>query len=279
MLSTPATAARILAGLALCVSAVAQTQPSGSGGGARVDVTLNLDPKVDEILTRIEQREIQDLRARLRWQMEYALTEDKETKLGEIWYKDEEPVGQFKVRFESRVREGRKDRLSEEHLFDGNWYIEKRDEPSKTITRREVRAKDDPRDPFKLGEGAFPLPFGQTKQSILREFDVELRDTRERDPEGTEKLRLTPRENTHTGQDYAWLEFWVAREGRQAGLPVQVRAAKLDGTGTVNSYITVHFTDAELNTGFASSVFRIDTPPGYEEIVEPLGQTTPLPTP
>ena len=58
---------------------------------------------------------------------------------------------------------------------------------------------------------------------------------------------------------------------------VKVMAGKKDGTGAVNSYITITFSDVELNTGFARNVFKIDVPPGYEVVEERLEPLPPLP--
>ena len=78
------------------------------------------------------------------------------------------------------------------------------------------------------------------------------------------RLELTPRPNTQTGRTYRRLDFWVARTGDQAGLPVKVMAGKKDGTGAVNSYITITFSKIELNSGFSGSVFKIDVPRGFK---------------
>jgi len=235
-----------------------------------------LDPVVDKILTRLEKRRVHDLRARVKWELTYAIEEDSDTdrKFGQIWYKEEKPVAKFKVHFDRKVVGNRQQKLDEEHLFDGRWYIELQSR-TKTVTRREIRRPGDRRNPYKLGEGAFPLPFGQKKADILREFVVRHMPGKKSDPPGTDHLRLIPRPNTETGRTYKSLDFWVVRAGPLGGLPIKVMAGKKDGTGAVNSYITITFSQVELNTGFSSSVFEIPTPPGYEEIVERLEDAAP----
>lgn len=256
------------AGLLLCASWAAAQAPTTQPA---------LDPKVDKILTRLERRSVEDLRARVAWRQRYLIDEEEDalTKKGEIWYQDHEPVARFVIHFTERIAGGRKDKLDERHLFDGCWYVELQSR-TKTLTRREVRRPTDRGDPYKVGEGVFPLPFGQKKEHILREFDVELVERHKDDPEETDHIRLTPRGDTRTGELYKRLDFWVQREGPLAGLPMVVRVAKKDGTGRVNSYITISFADARLNTGFSSSVFELKCPPGYEEIVERL---EPIPPP
>jgi len=232
-----------------------------------------LDPVVDKILTRLESRDVHDLKAKLRWELssEVEEEEDANIKFGEIWYKEAEPVAKFLVVFEHKLVGDRRRPLDEKHLFDGRWYI-KLEKQTKTVTRQEIRRADDPVDPYRIGEGPFPLPFGQKKADVLREFDVSRMPPAEGDPPATDHLRLVPREGTRTGERYRIVDLWIAREGACAGLPIKVRTAKRDGLST----ITIAFEDVRLNTGFSDSVFKIETPLGYEEYVETL-EPVPLP--
>lgn len=263
------TVAGMILALAACVAGYGQPAPPTD----RPTMPPKLDPRVDQILTRLEQREVHDLRAKVKWELTYAIEEDEDSdrKFGTIWYRESQPVAQFKVHFDRKIVGSTSRKLNEEHLFDGRWYVELHAQ-TKTVTRREIRREGETTNPYKLGEGAFPLPFGQKKADILAEFEVKLVPEKKGDPPGTDHLELTPRPNTQTGRTYKRLDFWVARTGEQAGLPVKVVAGKKDGTGAVNSYITITFTKIELNCGFSGSVFKIDVPRGYEEIVERLDQ-------
>jgi hypothetical protein len=250
----------MIAILAGCVAA------GGQVASAPTTAPAALDPEVDRILTRLEERRVQDLRARVAWRQEYIndTEEDWVTKRGEIWYQKSEPVAKFAIHFTEKLTGTRRDPLDERHVFDGCWYIEA-DARTKTVERREVRKPNDPTNPYKVGEGVFPLPFGQKKDDILREFSVAKIAPENSDPAGTDHLRLIPREGTKTGQSYKQLDFWVEREGPTAGLPSKVRVAKLRGTGQLDSHITFTFSDAQLNTGFSTSVFEFKTPSGYTE--------------
>ncbi len=268
-----------MAAAACAVHAAAAAVQSAQSGASSAPAA-DLAPEVDRILSRLEQRQVEDLRAAVTWETEYVLSGDRERKRGTIWYKKLNPLASFKVKFDSRIVGDRKEPLGEEHLFDGRWYIELQPPPARTVTRREIRAADDRRDPYKLGEGAFPVPFGQKKADILREFEVALLSGAEKpSARGTlppcDRVRLTPKTGTHTAQRYESIDFWIAREGPQAGLPLKVMAGQRDGTGEVNSYFTVTFDDVQLNSGFNESVFRIDTPPGFAEVVEPLEPKAP----
>jgi hypothetical protein len=263
------TATGMIAVLATCVAAWAQSKPADNA---------DLDPIVDKILTRLEARQVNDLRAKVRWELTYAIEEDEDAdiKFGEIWYKQVEPVAKFLVHFDAKIVGNSRRKLDEKHMFDGRWYTELQSR-TKTITRREIRRADEPGDPYRIGEGPFPLPFGQKKADILREFTVTRVPPAKGDPPATDHLKLVPREGASTGQTYKVIDFWVAQQGPAAGLPIKVRTAKKDGTGRVNSYITITFDRIQLNTGFSGSIFKIAKPPGYEYYEEKLEPIPPPP--
>ena len=264
----------ILAGMItapwLCAPARAQAVEALRLSGAGSE-TAAPDPVVDRILTRLEDRRVPDLRAKVQWKLEYVVDDEAEVKLGQLWFKDAPPVAQFKAHFTAKISGDRRQELDEQHMFDGHWYTELQSQ-GKTLTRREIRAPNDRRDPYRLGEGAFPLPFGQRKADILREFEVSLvAPDAKNDPPDTDHLKLVPRPGSQTYDTYQSVEFWIAREGANiAGLPVKVRVGKLDGEGSLNSHITVVFGSPEVNVGLSDSIFKIDKPAGFQEIVEPL---------
>ncbi len=235
-----------------------------------------LDAEVDRLLTRLEQRSVEDLRAELVWENRYALDEPEDAvrKIGELWFQDTKPAPRFLAKFREKLEGSRRQPLGEQHYFDGFWFVE-RDDQTKSVTRRQVRRPDDPINPYKVGQGMFPLPFGQKKDDILREFEVRTDVPGPDAPENTDRLRLTPRAESDLGRVYGEVEFWIAREGKLSGLPLRVRAAKRDGTGRVNSFITVTFSNAQLNQGLGSSVFKIEVPAGFNESVEPLPDEAP----
>ena len=243
----------IITTIAVCV--VARGQESAAG-------TAELDSKVDTILTRLEQRTIEDIQAKVSWTITDKIDESNVIKSGRIWYRDMKPAAKFLVAFDKKTFANRVRKLSEKHMFDGQWYVELQ-EATKTMTRKELRHEDEIGNPYALGEGIFPLPFGQKKADILKEFQVELLDPAKSDPPKTDRLRLTPKPGTKTGDRYVWIDFWILQTGKLSGLPVQIRLGKKEGTGRVSEEITVQFTDVKLNKGFSPSIFDIKKPAGY----------------
>jgi hypothetical protein len=251
-----------VAALGQTTSAPVVTQPATSAPATRAAV----DPQVDRILMHLEARDVHDLRAGVAWRQQYVLDTEEAavTKRGEIWYQKAEPVAKFLIHFTEKIADARKDKLDEQHLFDGCWYIEIQSR-TKSVQRREVRRATDPGNPYKVGEGVFPLPFGQKKEDILREFDVSLVAPAAGDPADTDHLRLVPHAGTREGESYKELDFWVSRAGPLEGLPIKVRVAKLDGTGKLNSHITITFDNVHLDEGFNPNIFEYKKPEGYTE--------------
>lgn len=264
--------AAIIAVWALGVACHGQNQATS----AAVETQPALDPTVDKILTRLETREVRDLHAKVNWKLQYVTDTDEDavTKVGELWYQQQKPVAKFLVHFTAKITGGRKNDLDERHMFDGRWYVEMKSE-TRTFERREVRREGDVGNPYRIGEGPFPVPFGQKKADILKEFEVSLAAPAETDPPDTDHLKLMPRVETETGRSYKQVDVWVAREGPQHGLPIKLHTSKKDGTGKINSYLTITFADARLNEGFSGSVFELRPPAGYDVHEETLDPITP----
>jgi hypothetical protein len=272
--------AGIIAALCGCVAGHSQdaTTPRTTTQPAAAAPRTPERERVERILERLEQRSIDEIQADLSWRVKNVYDEDSDaiTKLGKIWYRKGKPSARFLVELTAKISGGRKDKLDERHLFDGQWYVELRPDPMNpgggrgTVTRTQIRRAEDTDDPFRLGEGPFPVPFGQRKDDILREFDVTLVPPESADPPGSDHLRLMPRPGSRTGETYARVDFWISHEGSVDGLPVQVRAEKKDPAGQVNAFITITFTNVGINQAFAESLFKIETPPGFHETVEPI---------
>lgn len=259
--SQPATSSP--APIASPTSAPASTPTSSTA------VLTSGDERVDKILDRLETREIQDVRAEVRWEVLYPIEDSTVVRIGQLNYRQDTPTAKFKAHFNKRIAGDRADPLDEIHLFDGRFYVELNSQ-TKTVSRREIRTADDKSNPFALKEGKFPLPFGQKKAEVLEAFRVERVDDKASAVPDTDHIRLTPRAGNPLADRFATIEFWVATDGKASGMPVRVRYGQLDGTGNTNSFTTLSFKDPEINIGLSPSVFELKTPDGYEQIVEPM---------
>ncbi len=272
---------------AAIVACAAHGAPPGQSGQSAESAqpASTLDPAVDKILDRLEERKVEDITANVTWITSDVFTDSKSVKLGSVQYRDMEPAAGFIVRFDKFEAGGRRRPLNEQHMFDGRWYVEL-DSEKRTFTKREMRYEDKIGDPYSLGEGLFPVPFGQKKSEILENFAVTREPPDEKlDPKGleTDHLKLVPRSGTRLERKYNWIDFWIARGGEHDGLPVKVRLAKNEGTGQVSQYVIAEFSDVKLNRGISPSVFKLEAPEGYLVEVERLpgrdGGAPPAPSP
>jgi outer membrane lipoprotein-sorting protein len=107
--------------------------------------------------------------------------------------------------------------------------------------------------PLKLGEGPFPLPFGQETAEVLRLFTVQTRAARDGEPVNSDYLKLTPRDQGPQGETL-YVEMWVDRESR---LPV-----KIASRGKDKKTITTAFEKIKTGVKLDDKTFLMEKPPG-----------------
>ncbi len=229
------------------------------------------EPKVHTILQQLELRgdSIKDLKAKIEWQILDRVIDDKQAKFGDLSFKRDKPHDKFLVKFGRTVVEDQVIDKPEEHLFDGRWYIEKR-EATKSVIKREIVRPGEEFDPFKLGQGPFPLPFGQKESEILNKFQVSYVEPAKDDPANSAHLKLLPKPGAQDMADkYNELHFFV---DKKLDLPVKVVADQKD-----DKLVTVTFSDIQVNTGLPGSAFTIQVPddPTWSVSVESLPPENP----
>lgn len=259
----------IVAGAALALAQDAAAQPAGPQVEIpKPSASQPVDPRVDQILTRLEHREIRSIASDVSWTTEYAIEGEPLTKLGKFWYRHDDPVAKFQVHLQKKVDGRRVQPLDERHLFDGGWYVVL-NAATKSVERNQVRRPDDDYDPFDVSDGQFPLPFGQKKERVLRDYVVVVSPKTNKVPH-TDWLILTPLPHSRDADNVAKVEFWIADDQHPfAGLPVKLRVTRKDPNGNL-SLITAEFDDIELNGRIGDDKFVITTPAGYAESVNPL---------
>lgn len=249
----------------------AATQPTGTQPAATLP-GVPVDPRVHAVLQRLETKgeQVKDLSASLVWEILDEVIMDEQSKIGTLWFKRDKPHDKFLVRFDRTIVEDQEVNKPEEHLFDGEWYTEKR-ESTKTVIRRQIVRPGEQYDPFKLGQGPFPLPFGQKESEILDRFDVTCMEPAKEDPAGSVHLKLVPKASSgEIHEKYEELHFYI---DRRLDMPVKVIARQKDG-----KIVTVQFREIKTNTGIPGSRFVIDLPkndPSWDERVETLPPAEP----
>lgn len=243
----------------------APTRPSAISPTTMPDRPSSGDPKIDAILDRLEEKgkAIKGLACKLTYKfVTVDPVEDAQTKEGELLYAVDQPNSKFLIHFNRLIAEGVSAERHEYFLFDGLWLVERNDK-ARTVIRRQIVRPGEQFDPFKLGKGPFPLPFGQKRADILKNFKVVAERFKLGDPVNADHLRCVPLPDAELAARYSRVDIFVSRDSE---LPVRIVTERLaDGNRT-----EVDFKEINANEAPASSRFRIDVPEGFSVSEEPL---------
>lgn len=247
------------------------TQPTDQkNDGAKAeksDRASSGDPKVDEILDKMENKgsDLNSLRCKLTYTFitpgPIEGLEDRQEKYGELYYVHGD-TPRFLVHFTRKVADNVVNREAEYYAFDGRWYIERNDR-AKTVVRREIARKGEKVDLFELGKGPFPLPFGRSREEILRHFDVKRQSfnvTAEKKPI---HLRCLPRLNTDMADRYSYVDMIIDPE---TYLPAQVICKR----SSDDSEIRVDFKEINDKAEIEDARFIVPAPANFQVTEEPL---------
>ncbi len=228
------------------------TQPAGPA-----TIQAALDPAAETILDRLEARgkEIKDIEAALVFVKHDPVFDSTEKFEGTVLFKEEKPNPRFLIRFDRSNLNGRVNEKKEWHVFDGRWYIEAR-EKNTSIIKHEVLRPNEKREVFRLGQGPFPLPFGQKKADILKHFTVKLIAPAPKDPPDCDHLELTPLPETEMNRKYDKMHFFIDRKLR---LPSRVQTVEKES----GDELTATFSTPRLNQALAASRLNLPNLPDY----------------
>lgn len=127
---------------------------------------------------------------------------------GRFWMSTVGNDTRVRVRFEQRQTANRiRDEVIEYLLADDTLYD--RDVAKKREVRRKIRRDNERTNLLKLGEGPFPLPIGQDRAEVLREFEVSKPKPTPDDPANTVRLRLVPRKDSPFARRFSSMDVWV----------------------------------------------------------------------
>ena len=138
---------------------------------------------------------------------------------GKVWYQ-RLPDGdaRFRVAFTDWADEKIKRDEKLDYVLEKGRLIE-RNHRLKTEVRRQVLQPGQKMNLIKLGEGPFPLPIGQKKEEVKRQFDATLLRTRKGEPAGTQHLELRPKKASELEKRFSVVDIWVDLKTR---MPVRV---------------------------------------------------------
>lgn len=237
-------------------STLTTTQPTS------VPAAATASPEVERILDRLEKKrdEIRDFQSEIRYQLYEVIPDAKRTQTGIMRYRagTEKSRARFMVYFDSLYQDADDIRIKQKewYCFDGRMFREIR-EHTKNAIDREVVHEGEKIDPFELGQGPFPMPFGQKKVEMLRNFDVVMKN----DPKQADidHIVLTPKGETRLAKQYKRIEFFLAKNDQ---IPRQVVSEDRH-----DNIITVDFKNVVINKGLADDQLWIEPPLDYQKSV------------
>lgn len=226
-----------------------------------------VDQDVVAILDRLQARSdgLKDIECKVELVEEDRINLSERRKWGSIRFMIAEPNPHFLIHFEHTEVDGMLGK-QEWYLFDGRW-LHQAVERIEQITRQEMVRPGEKIDMFDLERAPFPLPFGQKKDTILKNFDVSLVPPAAGDPKGTDHLVCMPKPGSVMHRKYDKLEFFVSRE---VHLPVRVIATKNDGLEVLRADFP-DLNNSSINAGVGKKDFtRPRAWKKYKEVIEPL---------
>ncbi|MCK6484062.1 MAG: hypothetical protein HUU22_16810 [Phycisphaerae bacterium] len=226
------------------------------------------DERIDSILDRLETKgkAVRDLRTEVRREAieNFPVEGEKRTQDGKLLFRRLEPNPRFVIRFEKFTADGIVRDDLQAFWFDGEWLIELQEKTKRAIRRQVVRPGEKV-DVFKIGHGPFPLPFGQSRRDMLRNFSIRLAPPKPHDPPNCDHLVCIPRASGDLERRYKQVDLYV---DRKLELPVRIDAVKKQD----DAEIRVYFNKIEVNVGLAAAEFEFTLPAGYHVSEEPLSE-------
>lgn len=245
---------------------VTRIETAAATATATAPAATGIDPRIDEILDRLERKgdQVKDIETPIKFTKIDPILEDKQVFEGILRFKEDTPNPRFLIRFDKFTQEGIAREKTEWHVFDGQWYIEAREKTS-TIVKRQIVRPGEQVNVFRIGQGPFPLPFGQKKAEILKYFEVKLVPPGEKDPPNSVHLECTPKPGTDMAEKYGSVHFHI---DKRLDLPVVVRTVEK----TENVEVSAEFPadKIKLNTGMAASELNLPELKGYQVDTVPL---------
>jgi len=137
--------------------------------------SATIDTSIEALLDRMEVQgnTMKDFSAQATVEKFEALTDEREVRRGRVVVLG--PSGaarEIAIAFDEFIdSSGRGSTDTRQFIYRGGWLLEF-DPSRKQLIRRQLAAEGESFDPLRVGDGPFPIPLGQPKKDIVREFIV-----------------------------------------------------------------------------------------------------------
>jgi outer membrane lipoprotein-sorting protein len=231
-------------------------------------IRLTADSPLDTVLDALEQRgkDLKDFSADVKLTDVSERTGEATERTGKVVYHDREQGGsRIKVNFDKRKLEsGATQDYRQDYLLQEGWLTD-RDYKKKLEVRRQVLKPGQKMNLLKLGEGPFPLPIGQEKGEVKKQFEVTKVAPAADDPKDTVHVKLVPRKDSQFEKRFRQIDVYV---DTKTNMP-----ARIDTSEKPDTARTTELTGLKLNAGVKDEQFtlpNIDREHGWNRREEPF---------
>lgn len=267
---------------ALCVMAVdddgSQTAPPAANAPVKIaepDVATEAKSDVDVVLERLESaaNDLRDFQGNLRYDKLDPVTGRWEIRAGKLLYEVDKDTNtkRFAMLFETQIVGTRKTDRSQRFVYADGWLAEIDDDKKQFIKRQIVPPGKD-FDPFRIGDGPFPLPIGQAREEVQAHFEVTLLEKPEAsqlaDLENVQGIRLIPKPGMPEAEDFERIDIFY---DNATNLPVGIELIEVAGN-TGEKKKVVRLRELKRNEGIDPAKLSIEEPnpaDGWSVSIEP----------
>jgi outer membrane lipoprotein-sorting protein len=151
-----------------------------------------------------------------------------------------------------------------DYVLEDGWLTD-RDYQKKLEVRRQVLKPGQKMNLLKLGEGPFPLPIGQDKDDVKKQFEASKIPAAADDPKDTVHIKLVPRPGSQFEKRFKQIDVFV---DTKTNMPARIDTVEKAGTTR-----STELKNVKLNTGVKDEAFVL--PPiandGWNRREEPFG--------
>jgi outer membrane lipoprotein-sorting protein len=172
---------------------------------------LTAESPTDTVLDALDVvgRDLRSFSASVRLAETDAIAQDTVARTGTTIYQATAPgEARMRITFEQRIQDGAVQAQKIEYLLAGGWLVD-RNYARKVEVNRQVLRPGEKINLLKLGEGPFPLPIGQPKDEVYKQFEVKKVAAAAGDPQGTVHLELKPKAGTRFERNFSVIDVWV----------------------------------------------------------------------
>jgi outer membrane lipoprotein-sorting protein len=158
----------------------------------------------------------------------------------------------IKVSFDKKEMDdgGKKTTLKQrlDYVLEDGWLTD-RDYQKKLEVRRQVLKPGQKMNLLKLGEGPFPLPIGQDKNDVKKQFDASKEAPAKDDPKDTVHVKLVPKPGSQFEKRFKQIDVFV---DPRTNMPARIDTVEKSGTTR-----STELNNVKLNAGVAADAFKL----------------------